>query len=131
VAPGYQLLCKWTRHFNRRALEALPTLLAAFVMLQCGFQHDLGEALEGLTKVPERAYALALALGLWRAIREASGPTGQAVSLEVALPSLVEYLGALDPASHGLRRDIRRVPAYDASVLGGRPPPDSPDVGGK
>lgn len=129
--PGYQLLCHWTRQSARRAQDALPSLLGTFMSLRCDFQRDLGEHLAGLARVPEQAFALGIALGLWRAILEASNPTGQAVSLEAALPSLVDHLAAFDPGSHGLRRDLRRVPGYDIRTMGGRPPPVPTQKGGE
>lgn len=129
--PGYQLLCQWTRQFACRAQGALPSLLGCFVLLRCDFQRDLGEHLTALTRAPERAYTLGIALGLWRAVLEASDPTGQAVSLEAALPSFVDYLAACDPGSHGLRRAILRVPGYDGRTMGGRPPPVPTQTGGR
>jgi hypothetical protein len=129
--PGYQLLCRWTRQFARQAQDALPALLGTFVSLRCEFQRDLGEHLAGLTRVPERAYSLGIALGLWRAILEASNPTGQVVSLEAVLASLVDYLVAFDPGSHGLRRALLRVPGYDVRIMGGRPPPVPTQTGGE
>ncbi len=129
--PGYQLLCHWTRLFSRQSQRAIPALLGAFIALRCDFQRDLAEPLALLTRVPVRAYALGLALGLWRAVREASDPFGQSVGLQAALPSLVEHLVVgCGPASHGLRRAFPGVLRYDGSSQGGRSPPDLPGKGG-
>lgn len=123
--PGYQLLCRWTRTFSARAVEALPWLLATFMYLRCDLRRDLVEPLQVLRRVRPGACGLALALGLWRATLEACRTDGSAVPLHHALPSLIDYLVAMESdASHGLRRASGAVLDYPVTSPAGRAPPD-------
>lgn len=122
--PGYQLLCRWTRWASEMAVDAMPWLLATFMFLGCDLRRDLVEPLQILRRVPPRAHAVALAMGVWRAVLEASRSDGARVRLHHALPSLIDCLLLLpSDASHGLRRASGAALDYSLSIPAGRAPP--------
>lgn len=131
--PGYQLLCRWASRFSTLAAEAIPSLVVTFVALRCHLRVHLADPLTVLKRVPERSYSLGLALGLWRAILEASRTDGAVVSLRDALPSLIGHLAEIPrSASHNLRRVSGDDVHYaDTTSVGRAPPPPAVQRSGK
>lgn len=102
--PGYQLLFSWLRDFSNRALAAVPFLMTACILLGCDLKTRVAVPLASWTRVPERAFPLALALVLFAALRD----TGE--TLAEALPDLVIFL--TEPPPQGLRREPGRGSRY-------------------
>lgn len=123
--PGYRLMHRWGCVFSRRALRAIPAMVHACISLRCDFKREVAECLTTLSLVPRRARPLAVALGLWRAMQQATSTSGAAVELESALLTLSGFL-AQRPlrASHGLRRASGDSLVYDTLAMLGRPPPE-------
>jgi hypothetical protein len=119
--PNYALLWSWTRRFEAPAQRAVAPLLCAFMALRLNFERDLAAPLECLSNVQPRACWLAIALGLWRALLEASRSDGRGVDLSEALPSLVDFL--LVPSSHGFVRAFSPLPDYPHGSTTGPDPP--------
>jgi len=87
--PGYQLLWRWTSHFNRRAAHALPMLLAVLMALGADVR-TVGRAIQ---KVPRRCNPLCTALSLLCAFSLPEDPEPDAEALRTTLYALVGYLG--------------------------------------
>jgi hypothetical protein len=119
--PGYSVLWCWSRSFAARSLRRLPLLVTAFVALGLHMGRDLAVPLERMRAVPPPSYWLANALGLWRALMEATRTDGRAVGLEEALSSLADFL-MVEP-SHGFTRALLPCSDYAESGLAGRSPP--------
>lgn len=132
TCPGYQLLWHWFTVFSRRAQQRIPRLVEACLSLQCDFKRDVVACLQSLPYVPRRGRALAVAVGLWRAVMQANDSDGTLVLLEDALFSLVGHLASESlPASHKLRRASGGRVLYDTLAVGGRPPPQTMHLGGE
>lgn len=111
--PGYKLLWYWASRFSRRATEAIPELMSAFVAQGCSLRLDLVESLTALPRLQERIRGLGIAAGLVRALVEASRKDGREVGLEEALSPLVDYLQSPPrEASHGLPRVLDAASGY-------------------
>lgn len=90
--PGYKLLWYWASCFSKRATQAIPELMKAFVAQRCSLRLDLIEPLAALPWLQDRVHGLGIAAGLIRAMAEASRTDGREVGLEEALSSLVDHL---------------------------------------
>ena len=100
--PSYRLLRRWGCVFNRRALRFIPVLVHACTGRRCDFKREVAECLTTLSCVPRRARPLAVALGLWRALQQATSTSGPDVELEYALFTLSGFLTQRPLlASHG------------------------------
>jgi len=118
--PGYGLMWQWTRAFDIRAQQVVATLLLAFRLLGLDLYRDLAIHLKSLQMVQPRAYWLALALGLWRALLEASCTDGHQPDLKEALPTLVDIL--LCSSSHTIIRVFSPSSGYREDAAGRSPP---------
>lgn len=120
--PGYQTLSRWTRRFSARARKRVAHLVQTCIGTEVDFKRDVAECLSSLTSVPRYARALAVVVGLWRAILQTSATAP--VDLYEALDSVVPHLcnRVLEP-SHKLRRAFSDDLIYDSMVWSGRPPP--------
>ena len=122
--PGYQLLSRWERVFTLRAKRSVARLVYVCIALGCDFKREVANSLSSLASVPRSARALAVALGLWRSIVQATSTCGSEVELRAAFVSLVTHLTFRPlPPSHRLRRAFSEAVIYDALAWSGRPPP--------
>lgn len=119
--PSYSLLWSWTQRFSSLAQQRIASLAYTLSALGLDVQRDFAVHLERMSRIPLRARWLALGVGLWRALLEASRTDGQKVELAEAVSSFVDYL-LLSP-SHGFTRAFSSPPDYTEGRPAGRSPP--------